>query len=169
MSNGHDTPLRSARRRRNRRALLVWRRQGSGPAEYSPRSLRRCGPRSRPQDRPRACARQTVVQGATRMCAAGSWRVVLNVQEARNDALRTLPLTLLDPNLTAARLCQPVHFHSSSALRSTPDGVDPSGLLQLQEGGIERALIQRQLISADLFDAPRDAVPVKGSERLQRL
>jgi hypothetical protein len=41
-------------------------------------------------------------------------------------------------------------------------------LLELQERGIERPLIEGELIAADLLDAPRNAIPMQWTERFER-
>jgi hypothetical protein len=42
-------------------------------------------------------------------------------------------------------------------------------VLELEERGAERALIERQLIAADLFDPPHDQIPVQRAHRLEGL
>ena len=55
-------------------------------------------------------------------------------------------------------------------------GMDPAAaesvrayLLELQERGVQRAVVDAQLMVARLFNPPGDAVSVQRSERLQRL
>jgi len=60
-------------------------------------------------------------------------------------------------------------FCPAIILRGTPLGCDRAFLLQLQQHGIQSPLIHRQQISADLFDAPRDAVAVLRSQDIQSL
>src|SRR5580765_3889283 len=42
-------------------------------------------------------------------------------------------------------------------------------MCELQERGVQRALVDRELLAADLLDAPRDRVAMQGAHRVQRL
>src|SRR5262245_58067685 len=51
--------------------------------------------------------------------------------------------------------------------RYAPSGANPSPLLQIQQRGINRALIELQQMAAGLLDAPRNAVPMQGAKSLE--
>src|SRR5262249_38700804 len=44
-----------------------------------------------------------------------------------------------------------------------------AGLFKVEQGRVQRALFEGQLMAADLLDAPGDAITVQGAERLERL
>src|SRR5258708_6314465 len=62
-----------------------------------------------------------------------------------------------------------IDLHAPSTLRLAPLRCDPADLFQLQQGGVERALVERQLVAADLLDAAGDAITVERAQRLEGL
>src|SRR5215510_12318670 len=52
--------------------------------------------------------------------------------------------------------------------RHAPLGANPSPLLQVQQRGINRSLIELRQMAAGLLDAPRNAVAVQAAKRLER-
>src|SRR5262249_7045457 len=52
--------------------------------------------------------------------------------------------------------------------RHAPSGTNPSPLLQIQQRGINRTLIELWQMAAGLLDTPRNAVAVQGAKRLER-
>ena len=78
--------------------------------------------------------------------------------------MRFFLVELLAPG---ARQC--VDLHASAALGCAPLRRNPPHLLQLEQRRIEGALVERELIPADLFDPPRDPIPVQRAQRLEGL
>jgi len=72
--------------------------------------------------------------------------------------------------LTATRLGDGVELGFAIVAGGAPFGLDPSALLETNKGGIDRALVEQDFISADLLNAASDAVAVErahGGEGLQ--
>src|SRR5262245_40127842 len=80
-----------------------------------------------------------------------------------------LPGGFFGPQLFAAAPGQRVDLHRASALGLAPLGGNPAGLFEFEQRRIERALIQREMVAADLFDSPGDPVAVERAERFKRL
>ena len=78
-------------------------------------------------------------------------------------------LSRLSLQLFAPVARQPVEARLAVVLGGAPFGGDGTLLLQLQQNGIQRALIDREQISADLLDAPRDPVAVQRPQHIQSL
>ena len=89
-------------------------------------------------------------------------------QESRHDVVGERPLLPLLLELPTAGARQPVEPGAAVVVRDAPRGCDVALLLELEQGGIERARVQRQPIAARLLDPPRDAVAVQLAERLER-
>ena len=68
-----------------------------------------------------------------------------------------------------ARTGQRVQLDAPAALRRAPSRGDPSRLFEFEQRGIERSLVHRELIAADLLDAARDAVSVERAQGLEGL
>ena len=92
-----------------------------------------------------------------------------DLQEPFNDARRTLPLRFFLVELLAPGAGQGVDPHATAALGGAPFGRNPPHLLQLEQRRIQRALVECELIPADLFDSPRDPIPVQRAQGLQGL
>jgi hypothetical protein len=95
--------------------------------------------------------------------------LVLNLEEPRDNAGRVLPGRLFRRDALPAGPGERVHLDRAPAVRLSPRGPDPARLLQFEQGWIQRALIQRQVVAADLLDPSGDAISVKRAERFERL
>src|SRR5262245_48674721 len=80
-----------------------------------------------------------------------------------------LPGLLLVAQLPAAASRERVDLDLAAALGLTPRRRDPAGLFEFEQRRIQRALIQGEMVSADLLDPPGDAVPMKRAEGLECL
>ena len=72
--------------------------------------------------------------------------------------------------LSAAGFGNGVELRLAVVAGGAPFGFDPAALFKTDEGGIDGALIQQDLIATDLLNAARDAVAVErahGGEGLQ--
>src|SRR5262245_4704690 len=79
------------------------------------------------------------------------------------------PGSLFVLQLLPTRPGERVHLDVAAALGLVPDGRDPSGLFESEQGRIERPLLQGKMIAADLLDAAGKPVSVQGSEGLEGL
>src|SRR6202034_1052766 len=79
------------------------------------------------------------------------------------------PIPSLGPQLFSSGLSQPIEARPAVIFRGAPLGCDRAFLLQLQQYGIESALIHRQQIAADLLDAPGDSVAVQWPQDVESL
>src|SRR5262245_19387071 len=159
----------------------------TGPGDRPPWSVVRRRSCARPPDArlrgrtPVACTRQSLLQGdsrsryrcrdpslddeqgpraATGRSARVSRGVLRDLQETLDDACRTLPLRFFVVELLAPGACQRVDPHATAALGRAPFGRNPPHLLQLEQRRIQSALVECELIAADLFDSPGDPIPV---------
>ena len=62
-----------------------------------------------------------------------------------------------------------IELRAAIVLGLAPLGRDESLLLELEQGGVERAVVERQAVLARFLDAARDAVAVQGPEDLEGL
>ena len=62
-----------------------------------------------------------------------------------------------------------VELRLAVVVRRAPARRDPAALLQAEQRGVDRALIELQDVLADLLDAPGDAVAVQRPHRVERL
>src|SRR3984893_2568483 len=98
-----------------------------------------------------------------------SCQVLRDLQESIDNARRTLPLCCLLVQLLSPGAGQRIHLDAPAAFGLAPSGRYPPKLFELDECRVQSALIECELIAADLLDAPRDPVPVEGSQRLEGL
>src|SRR6185312_2812043 len=89
-------------------------------------------------------------------------------QEAREDFRRLLPFLCSFPQAPLSCFRQLVKLRASIVLRASPTRADEALLFQFQKSWIERAVIQRENVTAGLLNAPRQPVPVLWSHGLQR-
>src|SRR5262245_25412935 len=80
-----------------------------------------------------------------------------------------LPLRFFPVDLVTAGACQIVDLHAAAAFGCAPFGRNPSHLLELEQSRIQSALIETELIPADLFDSSPDPIPVQRTNGLQGL
>src|SRR5687767_16004544 len=91
-------------------------------------------------------------------------------KEAFDNLRRLLPLSNLGGNLLPSRTRQPVELRLAIVFGHTPLGGDGAFLLELQEGGVERAVVEGEPVAAGLLNPAGDAVTMErpqGFERLQ--
>ena len=98
-----------------------------------------------------------------------SRRALPNLEEPIDHPGRLLPGGFLLAEMLAARFRQPTDFHAPATFGFTPCRGDPAGLFELDERGVERTLVEHKLMAADSFETAGESIPVKRSERLQRL
>ena len=90
-------------------------------------------------------------------------------QHAANHTGNALPVLRFDLELLPAAPGDGIELRLAVVLRRAPLCRDPSLLLQPQQRGVHRALVQLEHVAAHLLDAPRNAEPVQRSQRVQRL
>ena len=71
--------------------------------------------------------------------------------------------------LLAARASNAIEARLPVILGRTPIGGDGAFVFELEQKGIEGALIDGKQIAADLLDAACDAISVQRAERIERL
>src|SRR5207302_9767366 len=127
------------------------------------------GCRARRRSRDRRASLGTSNRGVCTRRAATSRLLLLRGQETRKDGGRALPVACFLLELftsssgEAIELCLPV------VCGKAPLGRDVAFLLELEQGGIERAVVHDEMIRAGLLDATGNAVAVERPERLERL
>src|SRR5215217_2698435 len=154
MTGPPDTLLWSGLRRRNYAGRRGAPRRATSLAARTPLSLRPGDWRSRPRSRDRPDGHERGPSGETERSAAGSRRLLRDVQEAFDDAGGALPLRFFLVELLAPGGRQRVDLHATAALRGAPLRRNPAHLLQLEQRRIQGALVERELIAADLLDSP---------------
>src|SRR5688572_17123266 len=78
-----------------------------------------------------------------------------------------MPVTGFAGELPAPRGGEGVVLRAAVVLRWPPLRLDEPLLLQLEERGVQGAVIERQAVLARLLDAARDAVTVQGAEHVE--
>src|SRR4051812_43907555 len=96
-----------------------------------------------------------------------SWDVSTWREKGRDEIGRLVPLAGLARELLPARRGERVVLRAAVVLGLAPLGDDETLLLELEQGGIEGAVVERKPILAGLFDAPGDAVAVERPEHLE--
>jgi hypothetical protein len=91
------------------------------------------------------------------------------VENARHERGHAIPVVGFGAELTAARGGEAVELGLAFVVGLSPLGGDKALMLQAEERGIERALLNGELIAGDLLDAQEDTVAVERAEgdRLQ--
>src|SRR4029453_17669243 len=89
--------------------------------------------------------------------------------EAFDDRSRLLPVAGFLLELLPSGTREPVVLRLAVVLGGPPVGRDVALLLELQQGVVERAVIDREKVAARLLDAARNPVAVKGAHRLEGL
>src|SRR5215831_8392658 len=136
----------------------------------SPPSALRCGRRFRPAGSVRRVRRWSTTSFGAPAAAPPSFQVLrFRRKESLDDRRRLFPVLRLCLQLLAALACQAIKACLAVVLGCAPLGRDRSFLHELEQDRIERALIDRQQIAADLLDAPGDAVAMLRAEHIQRL
>src|SRR5579859_1626872 len=135
-------------------------------AGYFRRSPSRCGTRARRADRRRTSAGRRGPRCGRGVHAGCSWSLPLGRQERRDQVSGPAPFPFFVGEALPARGAQRVELRAPVVFRLAPFGRDEPFLLELQEGGVERAVVEFEAVAAGLFDAARDAVPVQGAESL---
>src|SRR5208283_376598 len=87
-------------------------------------------------------------------------------QEAREDGGGLLPVVRFLFHLFAAGARQAVVLGAAIVFRRAPLGSDVALLFELQQRGVERAVVNEQAVAAGLLDAAGDAVAVERAEKL---
>jgi hypothetical protein len=82
-------------------------------------------------------------------------------EKAGQNGRRLVPLACVFEDLFPAGASQAVELRPAPMLRYTPLGSNASLLLQFQQGRVDRAVVDGQLIAAGLLDAPGDALAVQ--------
>src|SRR5215469_6445027 len=89
------------------------------------------------------------------------------VQESGKDFGRLLPFPCSFAQPPSSCFRQLVKLRPPVVLRTSPLRTDVALLFQPQKGWVKRAVIQRQKVSADLLNAPRQPVSVLRPHGLQ--
>src|SRR5205085_44481 len=97
----------------------------------------------------------------------GSSGLLAPGEERGDDRGSLLPLGGLLLKLLVAGGGQAVILGPAVMIRDAPIGGDRALLLKLKKRRIERSIVERQSISADLLDAPGDPVAVQRSHDIQ--
>src|SRR5262245_59429461 len=93
--------------------------------------------------------------------SASSFQVLgFHGKESLDDRRRLFPAPGFGLQLLAALPCQPIEARLAVVFRRSPFGLDRSFLHQLEQDRVERPLIDRQQIPADLLDSAGDPVAV---------
>ena len=88
-------------------------------------------------------------------------------EESREDRGRALPVARFLVELFPARPGEPVELRLAVVVGDAPLRGDVALLLELEQGRVEGAVVERQVVRAGLLDAPRDAVAVQRAQRLR--
>src|SRR4029453_18137714 len=124
--------------------------------------------------------RRGAAQGSVRWSPPSSasrrflWRAVLGWRggaprgEGFGRPPHPLPVAGFFGELFSAGGGERIELGLAILLRRTPLAGDPPFLLHAEERGVQRALVEVQEISADLFNPSRNPIPVEGTKRLQR-
>src|SRR5580704_11170909 len=102
---------------------------------------------------PPACAKYTPRHSERR---ASLEILCLNAKESCDDGGRLFPGSGLGLQLLSALTSKPIEPRLAMIFGNAPFRRDTAFLLELQQDGIQRPLVDGKQISADLFDAPRD-------------
>src|SRR3954453_12076767 len=92
----------------------------------------------------------------------------LRGEETVDDSGQPVPLVALGAQLAPAAWSKRVETRAAVVLGGAPFGADETALLEPQQRGIERALVDLQRVLGHLFQALRDAPPVERAEGFQR-
>src|SRR5207244_1518734 len=112
---------------------------------------------------------ETVRPTATPRSVPASCGFLSGGQEARQDLRGLLPLARFFVQLFAPGAREFVIFGFAVVVGGAPLGGNVALLLQLQQGGVERAVVHGQQVAAGLFDPARNPVPVQWPQRLSGL
>src|SRR5204863_8179086 len=82
-------------------------------------------------------------------------------EEARHEGGHALPTPGFREQLFAPRTRQRVKLRLAVIFRSAPLGSDPATLLEPQQGGIKRALVELKQVFRDLLDTLGNAIAVQ--------
>src|SRR5690242_18504767 len=92
-----------------------------------------------------------------------SWCLRIRRQERGDQVGRLMPFARFARELFSARRRERVVLRSAVVLRLLPLGLDEPLLLQLEQRGIQSAVVEREAIAAGFLDAARDTVAVERS------
>src|SRR5487761_1138991 len=112
---------------------------------------------------------ETGRRAASSMHAGVSCRVLLGREELAEDRRCLLPIARFLLQLPPARARQLVELGLAVVLRNTPLGHNRAFLLQLEQRGIKRSVIQGKKVSAGLLNPASDPVAVLRPHCLQGL
>src|SRR6516164_8838013 len=118
----------------------------------------------------RLAALSSRTRAVSRIAVGISFQILrFHGKESRDDGRRPLPVAGLGAQLFPAGARQPVKPGFTVVLGGAPLGRDGTFLLELQQHRIERPLVDREKIPADLLDALRNSVAMQGPENIQSL
>ena len=89
--------------------------------------------------------------------------------ELCHDTCGTLPISFFGGQLLFPPARDRVDLDASPCARRSPFGRNPPMLLKLQERGVERPLVDDELVGADLLDPSGNRVAMQGPHRVERL
>src|SRR5262249_28227441 len=92
---------------------------------------------------------------------------LLGIEEARDDGSRLVPFAGFALNLLLAGTRQAVIARAAIVLRNSPLGGDVPLLLELEQRGIERAVVDGKKIPTGLLDSACNAIPVQRAHAFQ--
>src|SRR6476646_7123884 len=90
-------------------------------------------------------------------------------EEPRQDRGGLFIIARLSFQLLPAPARQSIELGLAIIFRDAPFSGDVPLLLELEQGRVESAVVDRQMIGAGLFDAARDAIAVQRPQRIERL
>ena len=96
--------------------------------------------------------------------------VFVHREHAIHHAGEALPVAGVGGKLASAGFGDGVELGLAVVAGGAPRGTDPAALFEANQGGVDGALIEQDLVAADLLNAPCDAVAVQrthGGEGLQ--
>src|SRR5271165_5319602 len=122
-----------------------------------------------PPRNPHLLARQETSRaaGATTPAALSS-RLLGRGEKPRQDGRCLLPISGFLLNLLLSRSGQLVILCSAIVLRGAPVRGDVALLLELEQRGIQRSVVEGEQVAAGLLNAPGNAVAMERPQRLQR-
>src|SRR4029077_1834815 len=130
------------------------------PHASCPQCASRGGSPTHPPARYRGGAAETTRPASTATHVTSASGLLRCRQELRQDRGGLFPIARFFCQLLAPRACQLVILRAAVVVGNAPLGGNVAFLFEFQQRWIQRAVIHRKNVAADLFDAPGNPVPV---------